>query len=454
MKHRLTAVSLALLLILATVFGCAQTPSHSEKDHNDGDSDVIHSVITEPTTPSQSTTASTDASSNPTETPTNPTTTPTVSSSATAKPSTSTNTPTSADPGSCSHAFEEVDFTDSTCAKEGTKTSRCTKCGFTNTETIAMKTQHTGGKATCSALAVCTVCGKSYGDYASHSWSKATCQAPSTCRICGATTGSAKDHTPSSKTTDCSVAITCTFCNKTLRAATAHNWTNATCQSPAVCRTCGATTGTTTDHTPSSDSLNCGIAVTCTVCGETLRAVSHHTGSSYSSDCTVTITCTTCGETLREAREHDFRTKCDSNARCYYCDAVSDTIGPIGHNYSNGKCTRCSKTDPNYTPPSNAKVSFVSGTSYTTAYGKVESATYKISGSTLTITVTGRRGNDAYGNQSLKVKYKVYAGTYMTTLAEGSEYSAAVSANSSFSIIITLSGIITSSYNQYYIALS
>ena len=44
---------------------------------------------------------------------------------------------------------------------------------------------HTGGAATCNALAVCGVCGQSYGLYGDHTWLDATYTAAKTCSVCG-----------------------------------------------------------------------------------------------------------------------------------------------------------------------------------------------------------------------------------------------------------------------------
>ena len=54
---------------------------------------------------------------------------------------------------------------------------------------------HSGGAATCTAQAVCQVCGKAYGPLAAHAWQPATCTAPKTCSVCHATDGTALGHT-------------------------------------------------------------------------------------------------------------------------------------------------------------------------------------------------------------------------------------------------------------------
>ena len=58
----------------------------------------------------------------------------------------------------------------------------------------ANEAAHSGGAATCTAQAVCQVCGKAYGPLAAHDWQPATCTAPKTCTVCHVTDGAALAH--------------------------------------------------------------------------------------------------------------------------------------------------------------------------------------------------------------------------------------------------------------------
>ena len=58
----------------------------------------------------------------------------------------------------------------------------------------ANEAAHSGGAATCTAQAVCQVCGKAYGPLAAHAWQPATCTAPKTCTACHVTEGTALGH--------------------------------------------------------------------------------------------------------------------------------------------------------------------------------------------------------------------------------------------------------------------
>lgn len=254
----------------------------------------------------------------------------------------------------------------------------------------------------------------------------------------------------------------CAKCGTTLTESVApktHTGGKATCQEAAICILCSQPYGSTVSH--DMQDATCQSPVTCSMCGLTEGVPTDHYCANPPYDCTKGTVCDFCGTQYIAPTEHVFLEYCMTNAVCIHCGTYSDTLGPIGCTYSNGKCIRCGEKDPDYVAPGgssgntgNVKVSFTLTPSFTVSYGKVDNATYSISGDTLNIHITGRRNNDGYGSQSLKVKYKVSAGTYLTTLAEGSEYSSSVSAGSSFSMTISLPGVITSQYKQYYISLS
>ena len=148
----------------------------------------------------------------------------------TTRPSSSTNNGTTttkgntsfADPATCSHSFRVISLEDSTCLKTGKKVSYCGKCDTTRTESIAKKTSHTGGKATCKARAVCTVCKQPYGQLADH-------------------------HSADNNNDDCTRAVTCDTCGKTLVAAkSAHSWV-ISCMF-GFCENCDTYTEERADH--------------------------------------------------------------------------------------------------------------------------------------------------------------------------------------------------------------
>ena len=109
------------------------------------------------------------------------------------------------------HTYTTVDAKDSTCAEKGwdayQKCSVCHKLFDMSGNAISeipfrdLSTNHTGGTATCTEQAVCTVCGASYGDLAAHTYTAetksedalkaaGTCQTEAvyyySCAVCGA----------------------------------------------------------------------------------------------------------------------------------------------------------------------------------------------------------------------------------------------------------------------------
>ena len=83
------------------------------------------------------------------------------------------------------------------CTAEGYTIHICNKCNDQFTDEYVPALGHTGGAATCLEKAVCTRCGKAYGEIAGHSWNVSNCTVPKTCTVCGLTQGSAShvfDH--------------------------------------------------------------------------------------------------------------------------------------------------------------------------------------------------------------------------------------------------------------------
>ncbi len=219
------------------------------------------------------------------------------------------------DPSNCNHSYSQVSLTDSTCTKEGTKVSRCTKCNTTRTEKIAKK---------------------------EHSWLAATCQSPATCNDCGATTGSKASH----------------FC------------------------------------------------------------------SYPSNDCTVADYCDGCGTTMRAAKS--------------------------SHSFSSGRCTDCAATDPNYIDTSKIKIKYnMTFFPVSISYGTITGCTHEIDGKDLILKIQMKR-NNAGGSQSLKAYYRI-SDPNLNTVAIDSYSTSSMSAGSSTTVTVRISGILTKtgSYEVY-----
>lgn len=90
-----------------------------------------------------------------------------------------------------------------------------------------------------------------------HIYSDATCESPITCETCGATKGKANEHKWEPAT--CSAPKTCSICNKTEGEMIDHSWNPATCMSPKQCEFCGRTSGDKATHKYINGvCLNCG----------------------------------------------------------------------------------------------------------------------------------------------------------------------------------------------------
>ena len=125
------------------------------------------------------------------------------------------------------HSFTSyVSNNDATCTEDGTETAKCDRCDVTDTRTdegsalghdwavewttdgtahwhecsrcdeINGKTNHSGGTATCIALAKCEVCGVEYGEFAEHVYKDGYCT------ICGVIDSSALETDKDDAKTD------------------------------------------------------------------------------------------------------------------------------------------------------------------------------------------------------------------------------------------------------------
>lgn len=81
-----------------------------------------------------------------------------------------------------------------TCVSTGSKSYHCYYCDAKKNVTSTPATGHQGGTATCTEQAKCSVCGVSYGNYASHEYVNGTCS------YCKKTDGTQTDNVTDSKT--------------------------------------------------------------------------------------------------------------------------------------------------------------------------------------------------------------------------------------------------------------
>ena len=181
---------------------------------------------------------------------------------------------------------------------------KCESCGY--------KTEwenHTGGTATCTAKAVCSVCGESYGELAAHvadsnykyngdgHWTA--------CAACGTPMSNQEAHTGG--TADCQHKAVCDVCGQPYGEINASNhtggtrWVQTAETHQAFYLCCGAAAGAEANHSWNDESV-------CTECGYGCA----HTGGTAT--CTALAVCDICGHTYGDLLPHDYRWVIDQEA--------------------------------------------------------------------------------------------------------------------------------------------
>ena len=232
------------------------------------------------------------------------------------------------------HDYVLSDSFEPTCTAHGYDLYKCSKCGIEKIDTkndelkehdyvitIVGPTCTTGGYT----IHTCAVCGNSYKDtlvpYLGHSMVEVS-EVPATCTVAGHTAG-----------------VQCSRCGTidsgmTEIAATGHDYkakvTAPTCiekgYTTHTCTNCGDSyVDNYTDALGHDDQIENEKAATCTEDG-------------YTGD----VVCKRCGEVIGEGPE----------------------IEALGHDYKNGKCTRCGAADPNYKAPTAVTFSDVAAKAY------------------------------------------------------------------------------------------
>ena len=181
---------------------------------------------------------------------------------------------------------------------------KCESCGY--------KTEwenHTGGTATCTAKAVCSVCGESYGELAAHvadSTYKYNGEGHWTaCATCGTPMSNQEAHTGG--TADCQHKAVCDVCGQPYGELNASNhtggirWVQTAETHQAFYLCCGAAAGAEANHSWNDESV-------CTECGYGCA----HTGGTAT--CTALAVCDICGHTYGDLLPHDYRWVIDQEA--------------------------------------------------------------------------------------------------------------------------------------------
>lgn len=207
----------------------------------------------------------------------------------------------------CSVCGYQKDVTAHSLTKNVNETQHQVKC-----ESCGYKTEwenHTGGTATCTAKAVCSVCGESYGELAAHvadSTYKYNGEGHWTaCATCGTPMSNQEAHTGG--TADCQHKAVCDVCGQPYGELDASNhtggirWVQTAETHQAFYLCCGAAAGAEANHSWNDESV-------CTECGYGCA----HTGGTAT--CTALAVCDICGHTYGDLLPHDYRWVIDQEA--------------------------------------------------------------------------------------------------------------------------------------------
>lgn len=207
----------------------------------------------------------------------------------------------------CSGCGYQKDVTAHSLTKNVNETQHQVKC-----ESCGYKTEwenHTGGTATCTAKAVCSVCGEAYGELAAHvadSTYKYNGEGHWTaCATCGTPMSNQEAHTGG--TADCQHKAVCDVCGQPYGELDASNhtggirWAQTAETHQAFYLCCGAAAGAEANHSWNDESV-------CTECGYGCA----HTGGTAT--CTALAVCDICGHTYGDLLPHDYRWIIDQEA--------------------------------------------------------------------------------------------------------------------------------------------
>lgn len=207
----------------------------------------------------------------------------------------------------CSGCGYQKDVTAHTLVKQTSETQHQVKC-----ESCGYKTEgenHTGGTATCTAKAVCSVCGESYGELAAHvadsNYGHNADGHWTVCATCHTPMSNQEAHTGG--TADCQHKAVCDVCRQPYGEINASNHTSGTRwaqtaethQAFYLC--CGAAAGAEANHRWNDGSV-------CTECGYGCA----HTGGTAT--CTALAVCDICRHTYGDLLPHDYRWVIDQEA--------------------------------------------------------------------------------------------------------------------------------------------
>ncbi len=238
------------------------------------------------------------------------------------------------------------------------------KCA--NCDSTTEKAAHTGGTATCTEKAVCSVCDTAYGDLLDHDftelksdatdhWYKcancdattakeahtggtATCTEKAKCEVCDTAYGELASHSYTELKSDADGHwYKCANCDATT-AKEAHTGGTATCTEKAICSVCDIAYGDLLDHNFTvlqSDATDHWYK--CVNCDATTEKEAHKGGTA---SCTEKAICEVCDAEYGELADHDFSVlQSDATDHWYKCANCDATTAKEAHKGGTATCT-------------------------------------------------------------------------------------------------------------------
>ncbi len=226
---------------------------------------------------------------------------------------------------------------------DGTHTRTCTTGSHSETENCS------GGTATCEDKAVCSFCGAEYGEKLGHDWNAWVSNGDGThTRTCKRDSGHKENGTCSGGKATCTAKAICDVCGRTYGDTVPHNTTQYGGKDSSghwdTCSTCDNKFNFEA-HTPDREKADETNPVKCTKCGFVITPAGHyeHTADSEwhnSADGTYhyhKCTHSGCSEILDKAEHFGGTATCENKAVCSVCGVAYGE--KLGHDYGEVKYT-------------------------------------------------------------------------------------------------------------------
>ncbi|MBQ7779687.1 MAG: hypothetical protein IJ404_04250 [Clostridia bacterium] len=176
-----------------------------------------------------------------------------------------------------------------------------------------------------------------------HEFSDATCSSPAKCK-CGETKGEPLEHDWTEAS--CRSDISCKLCGTCIADSKLdHEWSKATCTQFVKCVMCGVTSGKKgQEHNwEKVETAEVCSRHKCSNCNE-VKNVDH---SWLSANCQRPKTCNSCGQTEGKKTGHNWtEATCEAPKTCSYCKATEGEIGLHKVDNYSSNCKYCGENNP------------------------------------------------------------------------------------------------------------